>query len=228
MAAIYLIRHGQASWGSQDYDVLSEIGREQAKVLGRFLSRKSGAPPQVISGAMRRHLETAEHTLRAMGDHRSQWSIDARWNEYDHRQLLLRANPKYQDLDELFGQLALSSDPRREFQVIFDRALLRWVSGDFDSEYNESWPQFQARIRAALEQAVSNEGTTLVFTSGGAIAAAISQLWTLPDVSWLHVNRVIANAGLTKLIRGRSGLHLSTFNEHSHFEGDNHGLLTYR
>jgi len=35
MPVVYLIRHGQASFGAQDYDVLSATGHRQAEVLAR-------------------------------------------------------------------------------------------------------------------------------------------------------------------------------------------------
>jgi broad specificity phosphatase PhoE len=38
MASIYLIRHGQASFGSANYDQLSTLGQRQADVTGEFLS----------------------------------------------------------------------------------------------------------------------------------------------------------------------------------------------
>ncbi|MBX3423343.1 MAG: histidine phosphatase family protein [Pirellulaceae bacterium] len=227
MAVIYLIRHGQASWGQQDYDQLSELGIQQAGMLGQVLRQRIGRPDAVISGAMRRHRQTAEHALAAM-ELQTDWHEDARWNEYDHQQLLERINPRYNDPALLKLDMAREAHPRQKFQDVFDQALLRWLSGQYDAEYAESWPAFKARIGAALEHALSHEGTTLVFTSGGAIGAAVRQLWNLPDESWLHVNRVIANAAITKIVRGKRGIHLSTFNEHNHFEGDDRRWLTYR
>ncbi|HCT4576619.1 TPA: histidine phosphatase family protein, partial [Pseudomonas aeruginosa] len=37
MGSIYLIRHGQASFGADDYDVLSPTGIRQAEILGDHL-----------------------------------------------------------------------------------------------------------------------------------------------------------------------------------------------
>ena len=34
MGAIYLVRHGQAAFGTDDYDRLTEIGYTQAHLLG--------------------------------------------------------------------------------------------------------------------------------------------------------------------------------------------------
>jgi broad specificity phosphatase PhoE len=41
MATIFLIRHGQAQFGMEEYDALSPTGIEQAKILGKsFVERK--------------------------------------------------------------------------------------------------------------------------------------------------------------------------------------------
>lgn len=240
MAAIYLIRHGQASWGKANYDELSELGVQQAVVLGQALRHRIGQPDHVICGAMRRHQQTALHTLTAMGLP-PQWHEDHRWNEYDHIQLL------DSQMKSLVSQNSSStgtppnetptcstvppldsSDARRQFQELFDHALLRWMGGQHDGQYSESWPDFKKRVDAALQTALQGRGETIVFTSGGTISVIARLLWQIPDTSWPQVNRVIANASITKLVMGRSGLHLSTFNDHSPFEGSSRHLLTYR
>jgi broad specificity phosphatase PhoE len=230
MAVIYLIRHGQASWGQQDYDNLSERGVEQSKILGAALRHRLGKPDRVISGTMRRHRQTAEHTLRAMGAE-PLWIEDSRWNEYDHEQLLRQAQSAQTGSlpSGLGSQLINGQEIKFSFQQFFDSALRRWISGEHDMDYAETWPDFQSRVAIALHQSIEeNPGVTLVFTSGGAISAAVRQIWQLPSESWLNVNRVIANATITKLVIGKQGLHLSTFNEHHHFEGSSRSLLTYR
>ena len=40
MGTLYLIRHGQASYGEADYDKLSARGAEQAAAVGRWLAGK--------------------------------------------------------------------------------------------------------------------------------------------------------------------------------------------
>lgn len=240
MAAIFLIRHGQASWGKSNYDELSELGVQQATVLGEALRYRLGQPDHVICGAMRRHQQTALHTLTAMGLS-PQWQEDDRWNEYDHVQLLDRQMKTLTDNQFSSTQASLaqpesspaavahdSSEVRRHFQELFDRALLRWIGGNNDCDYAESWPDFKCRVAAALQAALDRTGNTLVFTSGGTISAIARQLWQIPDASWPLVNRVIANASISKLVIGKRGLHLSTFNDHSPFEGPASRLLTYR
>ena len=227
MAAIYLIRHGQASWGKRDYDNLSEKGTEQARVLGRALAARIGKPDQVIVGGMRRHRQTADAALEAMRV-RFKWQEDARWNEYDHQELIIRQNPLYRSRAVMMADMALSRDPKRKFQAFFEKALARWVSEEQAHEYKESWGGFKTRIDSALKDLQKQEGNTLVFTSGGAISASVRKLWQMPDDEWLRLNRVIANATVTKIVAGRRGLHLSTFNEHAHCEGEYAHLLSDR
>ena len=59
MSQVLLVRHGQASWGADDYDVLSERGVEQSGVLGAALAARGIEPTVLVSGAMRRHHQTA-------------------------------------------------------------------------------------------------------------------------------------------------------------------------
>ncbi|NUQ87355.1 MAG: histidine phosphatase family protein, partial [Glycomyces artemisiae] len=58
MGLLLLVRHGQASFGADDYDVLSETGWEQARLLGRWLAERRVTPTAVVQGGMRRHRET--------------------------------------------------------------------------------------------------------------------------------------------------------------------------
>ena len=87
MPVIYLIRHGQASFGKEDYDQLSEMGWEQSRILGRALQNQDLGVPRSICGTMRRHVETAEATLGELGLAK-EWHTDTGFNEYNHSELL--------------------------------------------------------------------------------------------------------------------------------------------
>lgn len=229
MGAIYLIRHGQASAGKRDYDQLSPMGIEQAERLGEALRSRIGTPDRVICGDMKRHRQTAHYSLAHMGQG-NDWHTDARWNEYDHEDLIVRHKPLYASRTLMLADLARTLKPRIAFQAMFEEALQRWTSGRHDAEYNEAWPAFQQRIVAGLRELIDSgrSQNTLVYTSGGVISTVVQQLWQLPDAEWQKLNRIIANATVTKVVFGNSGSFLSTFNEHSHFEGEHQHLLTYR
>ena len=40
MAEILMVRHGQAAFGTDDYDRLTEVGWEQSRLLGDYFARR--------------------------------------------------------------------------------------------------------------------------------------------------------------------------------------------
>jgi broad specificity phosphatase PhoE len=229
---IYLIRHAQASFGADDYDALSPLGLQQARVLGEVLAQRlhGVGALQVWCGAMRRHRQTAEGCLAALaGEHALE--VHAGFNEFDHEQVIAVFEPRYATRGAMQAELRQAADPARAFQAMFERAMARWTGGGFDADYVESWPAFQARCRAALDHvaaAVPRGGTALVFTSGGTLAALMQSLLGLDVEAALRLNWRFANAGISKLALGRDGPRLLSLNEHGHFEGANASLLTFR
>ncbi|WP_028851419.1 histidine phosphatase family protein [Thermocrispum municipale] len=213
MGAIYLVRHGQASFGSDDYDKLSPLGKEQGVVVGEELRRRGLEFAVVRSGSMARQRDTAI----AAGFHADQ---DARWNEYDFADVFAYAPEVPETSDE------------RGYQRVLDASLQAWVAaGPGDGRAAESWDDFTARVDGALESVVSELGSgqnALVFTSGGVIAAITGRiLGDRPGLFW-RLNRMMANAAITKIISGRSGLTLVALNEHGHFEGARRHLFSFR
>ncbi|MEE4145927.1 MAG: histidine phosphatase family protein, partial [Halieaceae bacterium] len=59
MATIYLFRHGQASFGSDDYDKLSPLGERQATLLGQYLRASGIVLDAAYSGDLLRQRDTA-------------------------------------------------------------------------------------------------------------------------------------------------------------------------
>jgi broad specificity phosphatase PhoE len=222
MGVVLLVRHGQASFGSDDYDVLSETGWEQGRLLGAWLAERKVVPTALVQGGMRRHRETAEALVAAAG-----WDLeittDPGWDEFDHL-AVVRADPAAGgDLD------------RRAFQRAFEQATARWTAGGDDEDYAETWVGFQTRVAAAMERACAEAGpggTVVVVSSGGPIAAACATLVD-PDSgdpaayarTWSRLNTVVVNSSITRVVVGSTGARLLTFNEHPHLEGE---TLTYR
>ncbi len=223
MGVVLLVRHGQASFGADDYDVLSETGWEQARLLGAWLAERGLAPTALVTGGMRRHRETAEAVAAAAGwEHEVR--VDLGWDEFDH----LGVVAAYPDRPE--GDL-----DRREFQRVFELATRRWTAGEYDADYPESWSGFVRRVRDALDRACARAGpggAVVVVSSGGPIAVACAALVD-PDGDdpatyarlWSRFNTVVVNSSVTRVVVGSTGARLLTFNEHPHLEGES---LTYR
>ncbi|TNC21159.1 histidine phosphatase family protein [Amycolatopsis alkalitolerans] len=220
MGAIYLIRHGQANFGEADYDRLSALGVEQGAVVGAELLRRDVRFTEARSGSLVRQRKTAETVLDWLGS-KAPAKEDPRWNEYDHVDIVARHG----------GGVPQDATDSRGYQAILDTALGEWIGAAEDSPCAETWPAFLARVSGALEDLISLLGkgeSAVVFTSGGVIGTVAGQLLGTPDAGLLRLNRVTVNGGITKLVSGRSGVSLVSFNEHSHFDGRVSRLLTYR
>lgn len=230
MGAIYLIRHGQASFGAGDYDQLSPTGFDQSRVLGESLKVRTPQIDLALCGGMRRHVQTAETTLAAMASP-LRWEEDAGWREYDHVAVLAAYQPRWADQAQMMREMVALPNPRLAFQEEFAKAIARWVGGLHNDDYPESWAGFCARVDQSLgrlQARIGKSQTALVFTSGGPISAVAQKLLHLRDAPAFRLNWTLANAAISKLICSRQGLYLSTLNDHAHFEGVRSDLITYR
>ena len=222
MGQLLLVRHGQASWGAADYDVLSETGWEQSRLLGRALADRGIVPDVAVQGGMRRHRETAEACLGELsGD--PEPLVDDGWDEFDHVAMLEKLRAPFEG----------RQPTRAEFQEWFEAATDRWTGGEYDEEYTEPFGAFTDRVESALRRTAERvgSGTALVFSSGGPISwAAASLLCDEAEPAqklWRKLNPVCVNSGLTRLVNGRRGTTLVSFNEHAHLDGVP-DVLTYR
>lgn len=221
MGVVLLVRHGQASFGSADYDRLSAIGRRQAYLLAVRLGERHAAPPpgralQVVSGGLSRQRGTAAPIGAACG---VPVQVDPRWDEYDHVAITA---------DRAADLVVDPRDPgrgRHRAAAVLDDAVRQWVAGT--SRGTESHAAFLRRCSQALETVTGNPGTTVVLTSGGVIAAICAAQLDLPTTRWPALARVLVNTGITTIVAGRQGVSLVTFNDHAHLEQDRE-LITYR
>jgi broad specificity phosphatase PhoE len=240
MGQIFLVRHGQASFGAADYDRLSETGLEQSRLLGAWLAGSGQRFGRVVTGTLRRHRQTAEACLAALPSDRwpgGAWDTDPGFDEYDHEEVLVRHRPDFADPKAARAALEREDNPRRAFQQVFAQAMARWMGGQHDAEYRESWPAFRARCTGALARLVDGAGgsqSVLVFTSGGPIAAICQELLGVPDRNAADLNFSLVNSAVTKLLfnaarNGAGRVSLSYLNNFAHLEQDGRAQhITYR
>lgn len=223
MGQILLVRHGQASFGSEDYDALSPLGFEQSRLLGVSLAARNIEVSTIVGGAMRRHRETASTCAVAAGWDVGDLVVEPGWDEFDFLSVLA-AHP----------QAIVGEPTKAEFQRLFEAATAAWIAGE-DRPYVETFVGFTERVSAALERTVglAASGNVAVFTSGGPVAWAVATLLTdagsqlgRPDL-WTRLNRMMVNSALTRLISGSRGVNLLSYNEQSHLDGVP-GSLSYR
>lgn len=220
MGAIHLVRHGQASFGAADYDRLSELGREQARLVGAELARRQVRVDHAWCGSLARQRATAELALAECAPGVTA-TEDPRWNEYADSDVVgAHGDGRPQD----------AADPRG-FQRVLESALAAWAAAGESSDAAEPWPAFRDRVEAAAADVAGALGKgeqAVVFTSGGVIATLCGLLLGTPETHLVTLSRVAVNAGISKLATGRSGLTLVSFNEHGHFDGPAAGYVTYR
>jgi broad specificity phosphatase PhoE len=136
-------------------------------------------------------------------------------------------NPRNSKPDE---QAAQRADQRRKtFQKLFEAVIGKWVAGEVTANGMESWPEFSLRVERGLSQVVRDTPPTaraLIFTSAGAIGAAIGRALHLSAADMLQVTWMSRNASISEFLASGDRFTLSTFNSHPHLDGD--GLLTYR
>lgn len=211
MPAIHLVRHGQASFGADNYDVLSDLGRRQAEAVGVELRRRGLGAARPVCGTLRRQRDTAALALPGTTP-----LVDGRWDEYDHLELLRR-----------YAAPAGPEPTSQAVQRLLDQALAGWVADGDDG----GWPAFSGaatRALADLASGLDRGASAVVFTSGGVIAAVCAGLLGLGAEGVVALNRVAVNGGITTVLVGASGTSLLTVNDHAHFTGAAQHLRTYR
>jgi broad specificity phosphatase PhoE len=200
VSRLLLIRHGQASFGAADYDVVSELGLEQSRRLGEHLAATGTNIDAVYRGPRRRHVATAE-AMRAAADDGGlelpDETVIDELDEYPAFELLRYWTPRLQrDYAELAAELAAGS--ARAMELI----VQMWARGELETGELASFAAFEDWVSAAIDQIRGRHGrgvTIAAVTSGGPIAVAVKRCLELqPDMA-IAVAWVVNNASITEL-----------------------------
>lgn len=235
MSTIYLIRHGQGSFGTHDYDRLSPLGREQARLIGEHFAATGEKLDRIYTGSLRRQRETAELIVEGLGEKGSALSdfpVEPAFDEYDGTALLTcYASSLSQEQQARAGWPALLTD-RKKFQLFLELAARAWVDGQIQSDELVPWTGFHGRIVAALERIMAHEGrgkTLAISTSGGVIGTAVAHVLGQTTHLGIELNWAVHNGSLTRLIYTGNKVSLSMFNALPHLERMGRPeLITYR
>lgn len=236
MAVVHLIRHGQASFGSHNYDCLSPIGHQQGRVLGQHFAKLGHQFDVCVSGEMQRQQKTATEALEEMGEQPA-LRTDPAFNEYDSDGIFRAYMPAVLKDDPELAQI-LNDDARAMFRdkSVFQRAFVsvvdHWVADERDDPGHEPWNAFTRRVQEGIARlGMDYPGRThvAVFTSGGAISIAMGLALGLPLDRALMLSWGIANASITELYASKNGLFVNGFNNFTHLKlARDPELITYR
>jgi len=234
MSRLLLVRHGQASAGSADYDRLSELGWRQATELGQHWVRLGMVPDRVFVGPCRRQRETAEAVAAAFVAGPRAWPEPEplpELDEHDGYMVFTRSLPALADSDaEARTALEMVDQPldreMRLYYRVYRRATRRWARGELDLPPGEpaleDWPVFRARAESAMAKLIDggvSGRTVAAFTSSGPVAVAVGKALSLDDEAVLRLSWTVRNCSVSEFLFSGGRFSLHSFNSQLHLTG---------
>ena len=221
MGTLYLVRHGQASFGAQDYDNLSALGQQQSLRLGEYWANKGLSFDAVLTGTLRRQAQTWGHIAQGGGykNEALQWPG---LNEYDSEAVIATIHPQplaKPDTPELY---------RHHFRLLRD-GLTQWMNGVVSPKGMPAYPEFLLGVTSALDHVRKNfDGNVLIVSSGGPIAMAVGHvLGTTPETT-IELNMRIRNSAVTEFVFNPKRHSLLSYNTLPHLDHPDHAdWVTY-
>ena len=216
MGTLDLVRHGQASFGADDYDQLSPRGHEQAVRLGAYWRERGLQFDAVLCGTLRRHAQTLQGIQQGL-EGTPEPLLMPGLNEYDSHALIHCVHPMplpRPDTPELYKQ---------HFRLLCD-AMAQWMAGTISPAGMPCWDDFSGGVRAALDH-VRRQHTghnVLLVSSGGPIAAAVGEVLCTPPEVTIALNMRIRNSAVTEFSISPKRLMLQTFNTLPHLDTPEH------
>lgn len=239
MGRITLVRHGQASFMTDDYDRLSALGEEQSRALGRYLAEHQIPFTRAYTGPCLRHRQTGEHAHAAAAEaaHPMPSLQDAPGlGEFDWEQLLAHAltgacdeHPLIQQQRRALEAAESLQDKRRAIHFLMEAVTAQWVEGRLDAPGAVPFQEFQARVHADLERIMAETGKgghAIVYTSGGPAGVSAGMALGLPPAKILELMWTLRNAALVELIYTGGRVSLAAFNNAPHLPSPS--LWTHR
>ncbi len=217
MGTLYLVRHGQASFGAADYDQLSELGQRQSERLGRYWADKGLRLDAVLTGSLRRHAQTWEGIARGAGLNLSP-RVWPGLNEYDSAALIRAVLPSQRATD--LGDPHSPEGYRAHFRLLRD-GLAQWMAGTVSPQGMPDHTGFVHGITSALDHVRTHHTgqRVLMVTSGGPIATAVGHVLGLSPDATIELNMRIRNSAVTEFVFNPKRHHLLSYNTLAHLDG---------
>lgn len=199
MATLYLVRHGQASFGADNYDQLSALGYRQSQRLGAYFAAHGLQFEAALRGSLARHAQTLEAIEQGMQDQGlvapapAQAQVWPQLNEYDSLAVLRAVYD---------GPLEKADTPEkyREHFRLLRKGLTAWSQGRVQPEGMPSYQDFKAGIHEALAHVQRHyRGPVLLVSSGGPISLVIADLMGASPEAGIELNFRMRNSAVSEL-----------------------------
>lgn len=236
MGTLYLIRHGQASFGQANYDRLSEKGKMQGKMLANHLMDAQTRFDLIVTGTLTRHFETEDAFMEVLKKRRIPRPESIRmanFNEYESEKVIAGYIPVMTAEDPSFqDQVTRMFSSKKAFQEVFETIMQRWVKEEDQIPGLQSWREYKEGVTAGIRAIMQDHGrgkNVAIFTSGGPIGVVAQMALGLSDQVAIAMTWQVVNTSVSRFKCTNDAIMLSTFNEHVHLEMngcENH--ITYR
>lgn len=211
MGTLYLVRHGQASFGATDYDQLSPLGLQQSQALGQYFRDQGIAFSTALSGTLKRHVQTHAGICEGVGANLPALALPG-LNEYIPQAVIAAIHPQAlpkPDTPETY---------RQHFRLLRE-GLSAWMSGAIQPTGMPAYVEFAQGISAALDHVRSQcTGNVLLVSSGGPIASAVAQVLGCGPETTIELNFRLRNSAVTELVFNPKRCSLLTFNALPHLQ----------
>jgi len=237
MSKIYLIRHGQASYLSEDYDNLSEKGILQSKALGKYFADNNIHFNKIFVGKLNRHQQTFDGFISAFSTNGKTLPNPIfleELNEHQAPEALILAYDdfvsKYDEAKELFNNIQKDSNLMRRNSIkIFELFMREYASGRyaFEHESIQSWANFRKQAKKGITNILDNTDKREiigVFTSGGTKSSILGDALGITEEKISELNLAIRNASFSQLLFSENRLNVLSINETPHLSRE---LITF-
>ena len=215
MGHLYLVRHGQASLGADDYDQLSPLGTQQSQRLGEHWRTQGITFDAVITGALKRHAQTLAGIQQGMGTQHDAL-VWPGLNEYDSEAIIRAIQP---------GELLKPTTPesyKQHFRLLRD-GLTQWMAGVVSPKGMPSYAEFVKGVTSALDHIrQQHDGNVLLVSSGGPIATAVAHVLKASPETSIELNMRLRNSAVSEFSFNPKRHSLVAFNSVPHLETPSH------
>lgn len=215
MGTLYLVRHGQASFGAANYDQLSPLGVQQCQRLGSYFAGKRRRFACVYTGTLQRQIQSYDALADGLGQRQPTRQLPG-LNEYDSHAVIAAVHPQplpKADTPEAY---------RQHFRILRD-GLAAWMAGRTQPQGMPSYAGFVAGIHDALARVRAQaDGDVLMVSSGGPISTVVAQVLGAPAETSIALNLRIRNSAVSEFSFNPKQLALVTFNTLPHLDADEH------
>lgn len=211
MGNLYLVRHGQASFGAADYDNLSSLGVQQSVRLGEYFAQKGIQFDAVLTGSLRRHAQTWNGIAKGTAREHDPL-VWPGLNEYDSEAVIQAIHPQplqKPDTPEVY---------RHHFRLLRD-GLRQWMNGVVSPKGMPTYTEFVHGVSSALDHVRQNcSGNVLMVSSGGPISTAVGHLLGTTPETTIELNLRIRNSSVTEFDFNPKRHALVTYNTLPHLD----------